>query len=231
MTLNSGLLLLASGTAHLGTFEVIVRNGLLQSADPFASTAPVPPLTEHKVTLPFNDGSTLQVQPEFDSFYTYEGGVLRLHVSADTKSDIANIEKDLSTPLTYWREFSVYSRLSPSGSYIGQNGFGARARVQRYNRRTVAVAYNFGRESSYWTREVNIPLPGPEARKLLQLAAVEVTFSPEENFQATPECKHLLIEATPSRPIEVDDLRCVIRAKISTIRIIRTDTGDELTTP
>lgn len=218
---------ISGGPSNLSnlTFEAIFRNGLMVSKDKFAELPPVPALKGGVIFIPFTDGNNSYPTVDTHAFFTYSDGELVLNFSSENKSNVLEMPRG---KLTYHQELVVYSRLTPGGSFVGTNALAVRSRVQRYDLRTITIAFGESAQPVVYRSKMRFRLNGAEARRLSQVAAVEVRIKDPAAFSNGAKCSHLLHSATLRHPEEVDDLNCTVKAQVESWRIIRRDTGEVL---
>lgn len=190
------------------------------SADQFADAAyPAPPL-EEPITVSFSDGTETGFREETDAFWTYNDGVVRLHMSGSDSS-------------LYGRSYGliVRSAVRPVGRYIATNAFGTRFSVQRVRRDTLAVE---GRLPDRWVQDIGVTsrydyavsLDGADARTLIENAYVEVRFAPAG--QVVTRCRTLQSGPTISSPVDAINSVCTFRADVLSVAFKRRDTLETL---
>lgn len=223
-------LLLAAAPVPDPSFEAIIRNGIAQADDQFATSSAVPPLSSSIVRVPLADNAAVWPSPLLAGYYLYKVGVLRLAYSFDRQSNIMDVGSDLRRKVEYWSEVSVWSRVKPVGTFTGQNAFGASARVSNFERHTVKfkIADVGGIDRQF--RRAEMALPPSEARQLANVAALELTLADPADISAPAHCETSVVAARVDRPIRLVDTVCTVPVRVTGIRLVRTDTGAEIPT-
>ncbi|MEP7221722.1 MAG: hypothetical protein ABI673_03530 [Novosphingobium sp.] len=225
--MSSLLLLVISAAVTAPTFKGILANGLRRSADQFSQNTPVPPLTDKVIDIPFTNGEARYPAVDTSAIFTYDGKYLTLSFTPESMSDVAS--SSYPKPLTYWREAVVFSRLTRTGSYLRQTAFGVKSHVTKFNLRTIAIAYGSSRNDSRPDgQKIVLQLNPVEAKALAALAVVRIELPNRDAMSNDAQCIHTFIEAETRHPQEVDALRCVSTVPVLSIKIVRRDTGEVL---
>lgn len=139
------------------------------------------------------------------SFYYYEDGRLSLNFFSKGGG-----------------RFVVRSRSAPFGSYVGQNGFGARVRVSRVQVITDALVVSGSANDYQWSQSVS----GPEARAMSRDLAVVVEgrLADLKSGKLT-ECTANAVSATLHKPYDVLKDSCDVGGILTRVAFIRRSTG------
>lgn len=179
-----------------------------------------------KMVLPVGDGDSRSGDGG-TAYYSYDKGRLTFNLSPAPESDGSHI---VVGP----------GRTVSASSYVGQNGYGARARVQSTHTLARGIAMievpkgestspfdgigDMGEGShEYWYRVV---LPGPEAKRLALDTdlVVEGQFAPLASGKLA-SCTSIVADATVEDPHDVFATQCFAGARITSIAFVRRSTG------
>lgn len=182
-----------------------------------------------EVVIPFGNGDV--VRPSGSSaFYSYDPdrGELKLVLSTTTVRAPASSKGGLSG-LNYYDLIELGSRSRPGSSYIGQNAFGASARVSvRHDSSDGIVPIDRpGDGEGYRSYDIVLPLAGPAARAVAidSVARISGTLALLDNGKLGG-CATSYAEPKIDSPTEVFASYCFAGAKVGRIAFIRKSTGE-----
>lgn len=160
--------------------------------------------------------------------YRYENGQLILSYSTSQGSNIGNVRGE---PRKHWNEIAVWSVVKAAGTFDGTNAYGVSAPIMAFERDTVAFRFNVGPDHPIGIfRRAVVTLTPSEARSLASVAVLEIKIEGPVDAFGQPDCKTAVLPARISRPIEVRDTVCEAFVGVSSIRLVRRDTGEEIPT-
>jgi hypothetical protein len=215
------------------------RDHVMQLLDKFADSTVDPAAAGQpfQIRARFHNGQVTPAEPG-DGYYTYEEGKLRLILSPSDAAAGYGKPKRLV--------LRTGGRRVAQRSYVGQNGFGASARVsvERLEEDGLALLERPEGESSpyrsrimpdiedrlpkdtYW---VEMALSGSQARAL----ALDSEFVVEGALATFPEgglaeCRGTYSGATIDSPLELYGETCWVGAKVSRITFRRRSTGETM---
>lgn len=198
------------------------RDEIRSESDPFAPSS----IDMSKMGRPFHLVFPLNSDV---SFFTYEGGTLRLVLPRDRSSIYLN---GSTTEAVRFQSIEFMVRENRGASYVGQNAYGAKAVIRVVNRLRGAVAMIDGPEptgkpSDYGNYEFSQSLPGPQAKAIALDAQIVVdgVIAPLSPTRAVG-CSSNYAEPTISSPTEVSIKTCYAGAKVSRIAFQRRSTGE-----
>ena len=181
-----------------------------------------------KLTLPLSDRG--------EAAYHYADGVLTLDLSPTLRAPTSEIRRTVPT-------LKVSSSRQSLGSYVGQNAFGATAKVTSSETDNAAIGIvdspkamqpvdltgsgigRFGRATDWWT-QLTLPPAEAKATAFDTVAVVEGIYAdlPYKKFSAGA-CSIDGRTATVSSPYETFVDTCFVGAKVTRVAFVRKSTG------
>lgn len=184
-----------------------------------------------KLTMPALEGS----EGGGSTVYDYKDGILTLNISP------RDLWPMMSGPEESLPSFLVSSTTKTLGSYVGQNAFGATARVRNFSNAGTAIAVVTGprpmlspmrtdikadvlEDSDWWVR---LPLPPTQAKAV----AMDTVGIVEGSFTSLPSgkvgaCNFGGLSATINRPSNYSSEICYLGANVKRIALMRKSTGE-----
>jgi hypothetical protein len=202
-----------------------------QSTDKFAEPAPLPiEGKSFRLTMPAIDGS----EGSGTVFYDYQDGALILDASP------RDVWPMLTGPSESLPSFRVTDNTRSLGSYVGQNAYGATARVSVFKNSGAAIAILSGPkpmlspmrvkigaqildDTDWW---VKLELPPAEAKMVASdvIGVIEGTYARLPSGKAGA-CMSSGVSGTIDSPSSYSSEVCYIGAHIDRIALIRKSTG------
>ncbi|MGS1018108.1 hypothetical protein [Allosphingosinicella humi] len=202
-----------------------------RSTDKFAEPVPLPiEGKSFRLTMPALDGS----EGQGTVFYDYADGVLILDASP------RNVWPTLAGPSESLPSFKVTDNTQDLGSYVGQNAYGATARVSVFKNSGAAIAIlsspkpmlspmrvkikasNLD-DTDWW---VKLELPPAEAKAVANdtIGIIEGEYARLPSGKAGA-CMSTGVSATINRPSSYSSETCYVGAHIERIALVRKSTG------
>lgn len=215
--------------AFVSAIAGVRTNG--QSTDKFAESPPLPiEGKSFRLTIPAIDGS----EGQGTVFYDYSDGVLILDASP------RNVWPTIAGPSESLPSFKVTDSTRDLGSYVGQNAYGATARVSVFKNTGAAIAILSSPkpmlspirvkinaqvldDSDWW---VKLELPPAEAKVVANdtIGIIEGRYARLPSGKAGA-CMSGGVSATIDRPSSYSSETCYIGAHIDRIVLMRKSTG------